>query len=201
MPAAPASADRILATGDSMMYVMQDELAQALRERGHEVTVDGRFGTGLTKPWILDWTKHAHAQVRGSRPDVTFMFLGGNDLFPIAGASCCGRAWVQGYVRRVRRLVRIYGRTIWMTLPTPRDRGLAKGFRRVNLAVRRAVRREPRAQLLDLVPAITPGRRYRRRMRRDGERVFLRQMDGVHLWGAGVQIAVEMAVDALHTGA
>ncbi|MBW3597996.1 MAG: sigma-70 family RNA polymerase sigma factor, partial [Planctomycetes bacterium] len=68
---------------------------------------------------------------------VTFMFLGGNDLFPIAGAKCCGRPWVRGYVRRTRRLIRIYGRTIWMTLPAPRDRGLARGFRRVNRAVRR----------------------------------------------------------------
>lgn len=182
-----------------MMYVMQDELAERLRPLGHEVKVDGRFGTGLTKPWILDWTKHAHAQVREFRPDVTFMFLGGNDLFPVAGAKCCGRAWVRGYTRRARQLIRIYGRVIWMTLPTPRDRGLARGFRRVNRAVRRAVALEEGGELLDLVPPITPGWRYRRGMRLGGERVFLRQMDGVHLWGAGVRIAVDMSLAALDT--
>ena len=200
MPAAPAS-ERILATGDSMMYVMQEPLAQQLRARGHDVTVDGRFGTGLTKPWILDWTKHARTQVAQVRPDVTFMFLGGNDLFPIAGAKCCGRAWVRGYVRRTRRLIRIYGRTVWMTLPAPRDRGLARGFRRVNRAIRRAVALEERATLVDLVPALTPGFRYRRKMRWGGQRVIVRQMDGVHLWGAGEQIAVRMALDALDKGA
>ena len=179
-----------------MMYVMQRPLANALRAAGHEVKVDGRFGTGISKPHILDWTKHAHDQVAEFHPTVTFMFIGANDLFPIAGARCCGRAWVDGYVRRARRLIRIYGRTIWLTLPAPRDRGLRRAFRVVNRAVRRAVRAE-RAQLLDLIPIFTPGWRYRRTMRWEGERVVVRQLDGVHLGHDGLGIATDLALEAL----
>ena len=183
-----------------MMFVMQRQLARDLRALGHEVTVDGRFGTGLTKPWILDWTEHAHDQVRQFRPEVTFMFIGANDLFPIAGAKCCGRAWVRGYTRRARRLIRIYGRTIWLTLPAPKDRGLARAFRIVNGAIARAVRAEG-ATLLDLAPVFTPGWRYRRTMRWQGERVVVRQLDGVHLGHDGLRIASRLALDALDTGA
>jgi hypothetical protein len=187
----------VLATGDSMMYVMQRPLARELRAAGHEVKTDGRFGTGLTKPFILDWAQHAHEQVAEFHPDVTFMFIGANDLFPIAGARCCGRAWVAGYVRRARRLTRIYGRTIWLTLPAPRDRGLRRAFRIVNRAIRRAVALEPGAELLDLVPVFTPGWRYRRTMRWNGRRVVVRQLDGVHLGHDGLTIASRLALAAI----
>jgi hypothetical protein len=196
--AAPAhGAERVLATGDSMMYVMQDQLARDLRAAGHEVKTDGRFGTGLTKPWILDWAEHAQAQVAEFHPTVTFLFIGANDLFPIAGAKCCGPAWVAGYARRARRLMRIYGRTVWLTLPAPRDAGLRRAFRIVNRAIRRAVAAEPTASLVDLIPALTPGFRYRRRMVVGGRRVIVRQMDGVHLWGEGERIASRLALGSL----
>lgn len=179
-----------------MMYVLQHQLARQLRAEGHEVKVDGRFGTGLTKPHILDWAQHAQDQVREFGPDVTFMFLGANDLYPIAKAKCCGRAWRRGYTRRARRLIRIYGRTIWLTLPAPEDPGLAKAFRVINRAIRRAVAAEG-AQLLDLVPVFTPGWRYRRTMLWEGKRVVVRQLDGVHIGHAGVRIATDLMLDAL----
>ena len=186
----------MLVTGDSMMYVMQQPLGRRLRHLGHEVKVDSRFGTGITKPFVLDWAEHAHDQVAEFHPDVTFMFIGANDLFPIAGARCCGTAWVEGYARRAARLMRIYGRTIWLTLPAPSDRGLAASFRAVNRAIRLAVARQ-RAELLDLVPVFTPRWHYRRVMPWHGERVVVRQLDGVHLGHEGVKIASDLAVAAL----
>jgi hypothetical protein len=186
----------MLVTGDSMMYVLQRPLAARLRALGHEVTTDGRFGTGISKPHILDWQEHAIEQASRFHPEVTFMFIGANDLFPILGVRCCGRRWVELYARRARRLIRIYGPTVWLTLPAPRDRGLARGFRAVNQAVRRATAAEG-AELLDLVPVFTPGWRYRRRMLWKGERVVVRQLDGVHLGHEGVKIASELAVAAL----
>ena len=71
-------------------------------------------------------------------------------------------AWVEGYARRAQAADRAStGRTIWLTLPAPRDRGLARVFRGVNRAIVRATR-EQGARLLDLVPVFTPGWRYRR---------------------------------------
>src|SRR5687768_2215933 len=157
-PPAPPAPPRVLATGDSMMYVMQQPLARRLRARGHAVKVDGRFGTGLTKPWILDWADHARSQVEEFHPDVTLMFIGASDAWPIAGARCCGARWRALYGRRVRELIAIYGRTVWLTLPAPRDRGLAKVFRGVNRAIVDATR--GRAEVLDLVPVFTPGFRF-----------------------------------------
>ena len=186
----------MLVTGDSMMYVLQQPLARRLAALGHEVTTDGRFGTGITKPHILDWQEHAIEQASRFHPETTYMFIGANDLFPILGARCCGRRWVELYARRARRLIRIYGRVIWLTLPAPRDRGLARGFRAVNRGIRRAVDAEG-ADLLDLAPVFTPGWRYRRRMVWEGERVVVRQLDGVHLGHEGVKIAADLAVEAL----
>ena len=185
----------MLATGDSMMYVMQQPLARTLRAAGHEVKVDGRFGTGITKPWILDWAKHARSQVAEFHPDVTIMFIGAGDAWPLGGRECCGPAWRALYGAEVRRLIGIYGRTIWMTLPAPRDAGLARVFRGVNRAIREGI--AGRAQLLDLVPVFTPGWRYRDTIPWNGKEVPVRQRDGVHIGYQGDWIATTLAIDAL----
>ena len=178
-----------------MMYVIQQPLARRLRHRGFEVKVDGRFGTGLTKPWILDWAEHARAQVDEFHPDVTVMFVGASDAWPLGGVRCCGARWRALYGERVRRLIGIYGRTIWLTLPAPQDRGLARVFRGVNRAIVDATR--GRAEVLDLVPVFTPGFRFRRFMNVAGERTVVRQLDGVHLWGEGTKLAADLSVAAL----
>ena len=182
-----------------MMYVMQQPLARRLRHLGHEAIVDGRFGTGITKPDILHWPRHAVAQMAELRPDVTVVFIGANDGWPIAGVKCCSARWRELYIERVRRMMVTYGRSLWLTLPAPDDRPLGRNFRAVNRALREAV--VGHAELLDLVPVFTPGWRYRRRMWWQGERVVVRQIDGVHLGHAGVKIASDLVVDALGIGA
>jgi hypothetical protein len=189
---------RVLATGDSMMYVMQQPLARRLRHQGYEVKVDGRFGTGLTKSWILDWASHARSQVEEFQPDVTLVFIGAADVYPLGGVRCCGARWRALYGRRVRELIAIYGRTIWLTLPAPRSRGLARVFRNVNRAIADATL--GRAEVVDLVPVFTPGARFRRTMVVGGRREIVRQLDGVHLWGEGVKIAADLSVAAVVRG-
>ena len=88
-----------------------------------------------------------------------------------------------------------YGRTIWMTLPAPRDPGLAKAFRGVNRAIREGA--EGHGEIVDLVPVFTPGWRYRRTMPWKGKRVIVRQRDGVHIGYHGDWIASTLAIDAL----
>lgn len=187
---------RVLVTGDSLMYVMQDALARRLRHRGYAVTTDSRVGTGLTKPWVTDWTRLAREHAGKVRPDVTFVFLGGNDVHSIGGVKCCGPRWVKRYAERARALMAIYGRTVWLTLPAPIDPPLGRVFRAINRALHLAAA-DGRAQLVDLVPVFTPRWRYRRSMRWKGERVLVRQMDGVHLGHQGVKIAADLASAAL----
>ena len=175
-----------------MMYVIQQPLRRRLSHRGYAVKVDGRFGTGITKPWILDWAAHARAQVEEFHPDVTLMFIGASDAWPIKGVRCCGARWRALYGQRVRELSTIYGRTIWLTLPAPRDRSLARVFRNVNRAIGEAA-----PEIVDLVPVFTPRFRFRRTMEWEGERTIVRQLDGVHLWGEGTKIAADLSVAAL----
>jgi hypothetical protein len=187
---------RVLVTGDSLMYVMQQPLARRLRHRGFDVTVDSRVGTGFTRPFVTDWVKLARSQVEQVRPDVTFLFVGGNDVYPLGGHPCCGPEWVKAYSAYAQNLMTIYGRTVWLTLPAPWTPKLGRVFRAVNRALRLATA-DGRAQLVDLVPVFTPGWRYRRSMRWKGERVFVRQLDGVHLGHEGVKIAADLATAAL----
>jgi hypothetical protein len=76
----------------------------------------------------------------------------------------------------------------WLTLPAARDRGMAAVFRTINAAIAEAARRAG-ATMIDLVPVLTPGRRYRRTMTVDGRTQVVRQADGVHLAHAGAQLA------------
>ena len=194
VPEAPAPPPRFLVTGDSMMYVMQQPLARRLRAAGAEAIPDSAFGTGITKPWILDWRVHARSQMAQRRPDVTLMFIGANDLFPLGGARCCSDTWVRRYAQRVRQLAGTYRTVYWLTLPAPRDRGLARGFRAVNRALGRAA---DVVRLVDIRPVFTPGGRYRRRMTWLGRRVVVRQLDGVHLSPDGSRIAADVLVQRL----
>ena len=143
---------RVLATGDSMIQIIDSFLKQRLeRRRATSVRSDARISTGLSKPFMLDWVKKAREQARSVHPDVTAMFIGANDGFPMktrTGASvpCCGAAWTAEYARRVESMMRSYlrgGRSYvyWMTLPTPRRGDFARIYRAVNRAIKRAAAR------------------------------------------------------------
>jgi len=63
---------RLLATGDSMIQIIDSYLAQRLeRRRKTSVRSDARVGTGISKPAQLDWVKKARRQAGGVKPDVT----------------------------------------------------------------------------------------------------------------------------------
>jgi hypothetical protein len=167
------------------------------------VRSDARISTGISKPSLLDWAAHSQEQVNRLRPDVTVMFIGANDGFPMAGADCCGQAWVMEYARRARRMMRAYARggrarVYWLLLPMPRS----GSFRTVYVAVNRALRRAQRGldedvRLIDLARVFTPGGRYRDSMEIHGRRVQVRQGDGVHLNRTGASLAATHVIRAL----
>ena len=200
---------RLLATGDSMIQIIDGILERRLeRRRGTRVRSDARISTGVSKPRMFDWVRRAREQARSLHPDVTVMFIGANDGFPLrtpagAGAPCCGAAWVAAYARRVEAMMRSYRRrgrsyVYWMTLPAPRRADFARVYRAVNKAIRRAAARVGRGvRVIDLVPVFTPGGEFRRYVRFRGRRVNARQDDGVHLSTAGAAIAATLLVDRL----
>ena len=194
---------RLLVTGDSMIQPLDDYLRLRLRPDGVGVTSDPRISTGISKPSFLDWPAHARRQTARLRPDVTVMFLGANDGFPIGDAPCCGAAWVRAYAARVRGMMETYarrgrGRVYWLTLPAPRGGFFRRTFPAVNAALRQAAAGAPAAaRLIRLDRYFTPGGRFRQAMRIGGRTVQVRQRDGVHLSKPGAAAAASRVVRAL----
>lgn len=192
--AAPAAAQqRILLTGDSMMEVLQRRLAPDLRALGHDVSVDARVGSGLTRPDVVDWLRLAPAQVAEHRPDLVLAWIGTGDVDAFRGvARCCGERWVAEFARRVRAITASYGSARWLTIPAPAHPDLARVHRAVNRALRRSG-----VALIDLAATFSPDGRFHRRMRWGGVRRTVRASDGVHLAPWGSLIASAVIADAL----
>jgi lysophospholipase L1-like esterase len=204
---APASGRlRVLATGDSMIQLLDGDLAARLRAAGPTwFRSEPRIGSGLSKPFLFDWAALARRRARALRQDVTVVFLGANDGYGFAGAPCCAAAWVRAYAARARAVMAADARegaasVFWILLPAPRPRAFRAIFAPVNRALRRAARAFPQTvHLVDLGPALTPGGRFRATLRRGGRTVTIRQPDGVHLSVDGARIAAEVVLRALRS--
>lgn len=213
-PLAPAPAMagrglRLLATGDSMIQIVDDDLRSRLDgRRAATVRSDARISTGISKLAMLDWIRTARGQARGFKPNVTVVFLGANDGFPMRTPSggrvtCCAAGWVGEYARRVEAMMRAYlrgGRSVvyWLTLPTPRRGDFARVYRAVNVAIGRAAGRVgDGARVIDLVPVFTPGGLFRKTITFRGRTVSARQDDGIHLSAAGAAVAATLVIDRL----
>ncbi|HEX2161735.1 MAG TPA: GDSL-type esterase/lipase family protein [Thermoleophilaceae bacterium] len=194
---------KVLATGDSMTQIFDHYLADGLGGRA-SVRSEAHISTGLSKPSMLDWVAHSRAQARRVKPDVTVVFIGANDGFPMstpsgATAPCCGDAWVKEYARRAAEMIRAYrrggvGRVYWLTLPAPRGGSFRTVFGPVNAAIRRAARRTRGAKVVPIDRIFTPGFVYRDSMMWGGRNVTVRQGDGVHLNNAGASIAAQKTI-------
>jgi len=193
----------LLATGDSMIQIIDSYLKLRLGPRGVGVRSDARISTGISKPSLLDWQTHARRQATRIRPDVTVMFLGANDGFPMAGQACCGPGWIDEYARRARRMMSAYGRggrgrVYWLLLPAPRGGFFREVFPAVNAALRKAAASARRdVRLIELDKVFTPGGRYRATMRIGHRNVRVRQGDGVHLSTAGASLAASIVIHTL----
>ena len=200
---------RLLATGDSMIQTVDSFLARALGERA-AVESDARISTGISSPDVFDWPRHARQQARTVAPDVTVVYLGANDGFPLRPprgplAECCDEPWVAEYARRVEAMMRAYvrggaGRVLWLTLPAPREGHFVAVYRPVNRAIRRAAERVPGAAVVAIDELLSPGYRFRATVRRGGREITVRQADGIHLSLEGAELAAGAVVAAMRTG-
>jgi hypothetical protein len=189
----PGALPSILATGDSMMITPAGVLERRLAPRAR-VRDDIYLGSGITKPWVVDWGTLPGKQVRGDHQAATVVALGMSDVFPIGGIQCCGDAWQRAYAQRARRIMRAYsegGRAavVWLNLPYPRDPRHAPAVTAVNAALDAAAAGLHRVRVLDVASVFTPGGVYRDSLPRHGGEVRVRKDDGVHLTVAGARIA------------
>jgi lysophospholipase L1-like esterase len=199
----PGGRLRILATGDSMIQIVDSFMRERAGSRRALVRTDARISTGISKPSLLDWRAHAREQATDIRPDAIVMFIGANDGFPMAGADCCGAPWVAEYARRTREMMRAYARggrarVYWLLLPAPRGGFFRETFPAVNSALRQAAEGlRDDVRLIELDKVFTPGGRFRRSMKIGGKRVRVRQSDGVHLNATGAALAARLVVAAI----
>jgi hypothetical protein len=191
---------RLLAAGDSMIQIVDDFLADRLRSRHVGVRNDDHISTGLSKPFMLDWPRHAKATVAAYHPDVTVMFIGANDGFNFGSTGCCGAAWQRKYADVASGMMSTYARhgagtVFWCLLPAPRAGNFRRVFVAVNHAIHLAARRHPgTVHLVDLPRTFTPGYHFRQTIQWGGKTVSVRQDDGVHLNVAGASIATTLMV-------
>ena len=203
----PGGLLRVLVTGDSLADTPARALARALPGRA-EVINEALVGSGITKLGLFDWVSFAVGQGRRDRPDAVFMFVGGNDSFPLRSSSgrevrCCGREWIRLYADRVDQVIDASSRNgrawvWWLTLPTPRDPRLARRWTRVNTALRLAAAMRPgEVGLINVAAVISPGGKYTDTIQWGGQTLDVRQTDGIHLSDAGAMVAAAMMTDQL----
>jgi hypothetical protein len=202
--AAPASGKTVVATGDSMIQIVDNFLAQELGPKHFRVKSDAHIGTGISKTHQFDWVRRARYLARHYRPRATVVFLGANEGFPLRWQgkrrNCCSRAWRQAYAARAQKMMRSFeqagaARVYWLTLPAARPHFWNRIYRAVNLSLESAAKREGDAvRLLDMGAIFTPSGHFQQTIKRGGHRVSVRQSDGIHLNVAGARIAARYVV-------
>lgn len=202
--AAGAQAERVLATGDSMMQGIDSFLADELGDSA-KVRSDVRVGAGISLH-DGDWERIAASQVASVRPRTTVISIGAAEGFAMttpAGATvkCCDEPWVVEYVRRVRAMMTTYvrggrGRVFWLTVPVPRLAARQASSKAVNDAILRAADGQPGVTVLRMDLLFSPSG-YQDSIRYRGRLVRAREVDGIHLSVPGTAIAAKVIAEAM----
>jgi hypothetical protein len=197
----------VLATGDSMIYPILEELA-AEAPRGMKVIPERHDGTGLTTNTV-NWHRLAKQQVARFHPDATVITLGGRDGgIPLPGPhhtliECCGTAWIDAYAALERPLAAAYerggaGHVYWLLLPAPRELLRAPFYEVVNEALRvLATQIGPAMKLIPVDSVITPGYQFEETITYQGLQIHPRNPDGIHLDHAGACVERSLIVEAM----
>src|SRR3954465_6087168 len=123
---AEARGGGVVATGDSMIQIVDSFLAKELGPKHFRVKSDAHVGTGISKTHQFDWIRRARYLARHYRPRATVVFLGANEGFPLRWEgkrrNCCSSAWRKAYAARARKMMRSLerdgaARVYWLTLP------------------------------------------------------------------------------------
>lgn len=197
----PKGKPTVLATGDSIMLTPATAIAKALKRIARTID-DVYVGSGITRPFVVDWAKLPPKQVKAYKPDAVVISIGMGDGRAIEGVECCGPDWIAAYAKRVRPMMTTYARggrgaVAWMTEPFQLDPERHQFTEAVNAAVKQAAVGLERVRVVDLAAVLTPGAKYRASMKVDGKRVRVRTSDGIHLTSAGAKIATGLALRAL----
>ena len=199
---------RILVTGDSMIEVPGRTLQRTLSDRAR-VIADIYYGSGITRPSVVDWATLPAVQVAAYRPDATIVSLGMVDYgaLDVGGSTvaCCGTRWTAAYAAAVRRIMTSYSQdgraaVVWLNEPFPLNPASRPRIRSVNDAIRDAAAGLRRTRVLDVAALLTPGETFRRSMRLGGRWIRVRNPDGLHMSAAGSRLVTRTMIDPALVG-
>jgi hypothetical protein len=198
----------LLATGDSEMQVLDDDLATDLAGRGGaRVIGDARQSTAISTPFFFNWPAHAFAQVEDEHPDIVAMFMGGNEGFPLSGVDCCGRAYSRQYALKVEGMMRTYlqhgkATVYWFLIPTPSKPEFVRLVDAVNRGIEIAAKAFPSGvHVFNLRPVFSPGGRYIDSLTYRGQTITVHEADGYHLSASADVIVAHLLLARLrHDG-
>jgi hypothetical protein len=197
---------QVLVLGDSLStFVGQQMAAQLADSDVVDVESVWRNGTGLTNPAFFNWEAGARSIVREKEPDAVVMIVGGNDRNDMTARGQRlvpgSPAWAAEYERRARVVMRAMmqegaQRVFWSGPPTARDQKWNAVYADVNSALVRAAAAVPGVEYVDLYDEATP---FAMEQTIDGERVAVRQRDGIHWTYPGSLQPAREQITALET--
>jgi hypothetical protein len=195
----------LLATGDSEMQVLDDDLGSDLSGSGGvKVIGDAHQSTAISSPFFFNWPAHAVGQVDGDHPDIVAMFLGGNEGFSLGGVACCEAAWSHEYASRVAGMMRLYlqhgaAAVYWFLIPTPSREPFVRVVRAVNAGIILAAAQfRHDVHVFDLRPIFSPGGRYIDTLTYHGQTITVHEPDGFHLSASADLIVAHLFIARLH---
>lgn len=197
---------RVHIAGDSLIIPLGPAILDRFDGQPVTITEGHQVATGLARPDVLDWPARLTTDLAEADPDVVVLGFGANDDQAMAtgdGTVTPGSdEWAAEYQRRVVQVldaVEREGRTVyWMGLPiTTLDR-LEEAAPIMAEAVQAEVAVRPWAHYVDPNEVLSPDGTYTAYLPDGtGDRVKVRQDDGVHLTTAGATRVIEPLADLL----
>ena len=200
---------RILVLGDSLSGHLGPSLSNALTGKPVDVKLDEEVGTGLARPDVVDWPTELTNNMASFNPDVVVIIVGGNDNQDLRTATgwipiTNYPEWKAEYQRRIAQMLDIAAKpgvsVYWIGLPVMNRPSLEKVVPDVNAMIQaEAAARPTQVTYVDSNTALAgpDGSFQTYAPGPDGKPVQIRENDGVHPTGAGMDRIVGLFVNNL----
>ncbi len=196
---------RVLVIGDSIGLSFGYSMANKLDAGGIvKTTIDGREGTGLTRPDAFDWAAEVRADIVQFHPELVVAMFGGNDdqdtiingrFIPFGS-----QAWTVIYGARVANIAATVhssgAHLLWAGLPVMRSADLTQRLQSVMAITKAVLAGRDGAAFVDNLTALADGSGHYTVAvpGSGGQEVIVREPDGVHLTTAGADRLADRAI-------
>ena len=199
---------RVWVGGDSLSSEFGPALADRLaRTNRGEAEVEFRFSTGLSRPDFFDWPARLHAVIKEQDPEVFVVMFGANDGQNIEADGTVlafgSPQWRREYARRVDAVMDLLskdGATVhWVGQPIMRAPDFDAKMQLLNGIYREQARGRDLVHYTDTRNMFSDDGVFSAYLEdRAGQRVLMRQQDGVHFTRAGGEHLTHVVFDEIN---